>query len=170
MSLSALEDQLRVTVQLLKELRKSYPNCLLIPFGSVISGLATKHSDCDLCLVPSPPASLVQLLTGTSYFSPSLHSMVKQLEKTYGVTMCPPAMPPSAPTTSSWEESFSSSFNLSRSERGATFAPLLKKICAHLHQMKGCGQVRSIPHARCPIVRFVHRRTSFHFDICIDNM
>lgn len=168
---SALEDQLDITFQLLREVRKSSPSCILVPFGSVITGLATRHSDSDLCLVPNPPVPLICILTGTSYFSPPLLSIVERLESKYGVSMCPPGTPSSPPTTSS--ERFSTIFtagNLSRSERGAASAPLLKKLREHVHKMEGCSRVVSVPNARCPIIRFRHERTSLDFDVCIENM
>lgn len=142
-----------------------FPHCLLVPFGSTISGLSTKHSDCDLCLVPTPPASLPPLLTGKSYFSPHLLSTVKRLESQYGVPICPPPM-----TAQDSAMNFMTTGELSRKERMATFKPFFTKLQKLLYRMPMCSQVLSLPGARCPIIRFVHKPTSLHCDVCIDNM
>ena len=165
MSMSAIEDQLHITFQLLQEMRKIFPHCLLVPFGSIISGLSTKHSDCDLCLLPTPPASLLPLLTGEGYFSPHLLSTVKRLESQYGVPICPPPM---APQDSAMH--FMASGEISRNERLATFKPFFDTLRKLLQGMPMCRQLVSLPGARCPIIRFVHKPTSLHCDVCIDNM
>lgn len=167
MPLSMRENQLSVTFQLLKEVRKSSPQCLLVPFGSVITGLATRHSDADLCLVPNPPAPLVRILTGTSYFSPGLLSVVESLESKYGVPLCPPVTPVSGEGQYSC---LATACNLSRTQRVAAFGPLLRQLRAHVDNMDGCSHVLSLPNARCPIVRFRHDPTSLDFDVCIENM
>lgn len=165
MSMSAVEDQLHITFQLLREMRAIFPHCLLVPFGSIISGLSTRHSDCDLCLVPTPPASLPALLTGKGYFSPHLLSTVERMETQYGVSICPPPM---APQDSAMK--FMSTGKLSRKERLATFTPFFHKLRKLLYNMPMCTQVLSLPAARCPIIQFVHKPTSLRCDICIDNM
>ena len=160
-----VEHQFRVLFKLLMEVRKSAPHCLIVPFGSVITGLATKHSDSDLCLVPRPPAALVRVLTGDSYFSPSLLTLIGRLEGEYGVPLCPPPSPPSVEV-----DRFTVPTNLTALERTALFGPVLKELGRHLHKMEDCSQVMTIPHARCPIIRFMHNPSALHFDICIDNM
>ena len=173
-----LEDHLDVTFQLLKEVRQRYPHCVLVPFGSIITGLATKHSDCDLCLLPHPPAALVHLLTGTTYFSPPLLSIVERLETKYSVPLQPPAMssgppatPPSpSPPTSAIREGAPLTSSLSRSERASAFGPMLKTLYGHVQKIDGCSRILSLPNARCPILRFAHDPTKLDFDVCIENV
>ena len=170
--LSVVEQQLHATLQLLKELRKPFPGCILVPFGSIITGLASRSSDSDLCLVLTPPPLLVSVLTGDKYFSPTLLSVLRKLEHELGVSMVPPKTPPPMPS-SKGEASFGmfdTSSALTRQERGATFTPLLRKLSGILKQVEGCSKIVAIPHARCPIVRFVHAPSSLHVDICINNM
>ncbi len=187
--LLAVQDQLVVTFDVLREIRKSFPHCMVIPFGSVISSFATLHSDCDLCLLTRPPPYLATLFTGANYFSRELLSMVEKLEVEYNLSFSPPSpipspSPPGAIVMSSGDEenddadisivsSSSSSASLSSfrfSSRVRSASKDFRTLCQHLITVSAGHSFRPIPHARCPIVCFVHRNTSLQCDICIDSM
>lgn len=175
-----LESQLLITFQLLKLLRQSFPHCLLVPFGSAISGLGTQHSDCDLCLVLSPPASLTSLLSGQNYFSPTLLPIVERLEREYDLQLCPPPLPlTDVKMSPEWQEeeriastatTSLSPPKLSRINRIALHRPLFEEVCAPLRRSKDYERILPLLGARCPIIRFSHKPTSLHCDMCINTV
>jgi predicted nucleotidyltransferase len=194
---SVLENHLDITLQLLGSVRQRYPHCLLVPFGSIITGLATEHSDSDLCLVPYPTTALVQLLTGRNYFTPCMLSMISYLEAKYNVTFQPPAVPPPSAATPlsnipatplSLATPLSNTYATPPTYAGPPLpaqAPelltdtgnpagsehvMLSDVRWHVKGLEGCSRIRSLPHARCPILLFRHDPTSLDFDVCIDNL
>ena len=180
MSPTALNSQLALTFQLLKLLRPSFPHCLLVPFGSAVSGLGTQHSDCDLSMVPSPPPSLTNLLSGENYFPPALLPVIEQMEREYKVKLCPPPLPLAEVEMTPMDEeggedggsgaSFDSFSKLSKKQRIALNKPVFEAVCAPLRNNRSFGKIVPVLGARCPIIRFLHKPTSLHCDMCINSV
>lgn len=178
MSLSDIETHLEVTFKFLQEFRAVSPQCVLIPFGSAISGMGTKHSDLDLCLIPTPPQTLVEALAGSNYFSHSVLSIVKNLEKKYGITMFPPSL--DVGVTPESDVGVVSEAMAGSSGSSSPLPPhtikckpgeiTFKSLSRMIRSMEDCSQVLAIAHARCPIIRFCHTPTQLECDICMDNM
>lgn len=176
--LSAMEDQFTVLFQLLQKLRGVFPHCMVIPFGSVVSGFMTQQSDCDLCTLTCPSRYLIELFSERNYFSAPLLSLVKKMEKRHKISMRPPlllpsssvATPTSPPTSDSESSSCSDSVTPPVSSRRyrRKVPKTFKLLEAHLRGMKSLTKVYPIKFARTPIVRFVHAPTSLYCDVCID--
>lgn len=170
----AVKNHLVIAFQLLQQIRPFFPRCMIIPFGSAISGLGTVTSDCDLCFFTDPPASLV-LLSGSRYFSPPLWSLVVALEAQYGISFCPPRSVSTSPPSSS------QSSNKSRGRRGSSSpSPSAQGVCTSkgsvfdqitslIRKNKDMCKVYAVSRARCPIITFVHSNTSLCCDVSIDS-
>lgn len=170
MAQADVESRLRIAFQLLRVFRRIYPHCLLVPFGSIISGPGTQISDCDFSLVRHPTPHLSHVLSGPRYFSPQLIPIVESLEKEYGISMCPE--PPSGvatptpvpfPSVPHSREKGPVPLTKNVKETKAILSEVAKVVCEI-----EASRVHSIPHARCPIVKFYHEPTSLECDLSVD--
>ena len=87
---ATLEAHLSLCHELQSLFRRSFPNCILVPFGSPISGHAMVTSDCDLCLLPRPSEEDVQYFSPENYFSPKLLAIWRRVscKPSTGETSC----------------------------------------------------------------------------------
>ena len=157
-----VEQRLTIAFQMLTVLRPTHPHCLVVPFGSVISGPGTPISDCDFALIRSPTPHLSHVLTGPRYFSPRLTPIVSCLEKKYGVLMTPRegSAPPPVPAHKVTP--------LSRAQSIKETRAMLEEIGKLIQGGISVTRVHSIPHARCPILKFYHKPTGLACDLSVD--
>ena len=69
---ATLEAHLSLCHELQSLFRRSFPHCMLVPFGSPVSGHAMVTSDCDLCLLTHPSEDDMRYLSPENYFSAKL--------------------------------------------------------------------------------------------------
>ncbi len=142
---------------MLLRLRSIYPRCMVVPFGSSITGLGVLSSDCDLAFFSNPPMSLVNLLTQEKYFSASSLATIIELERKHQVKYIPP-------DSSKDGKGLLGKPSHHNNPHILTFNTVTSVIRKH----KKLSYVMPIPHARCPIIKFVHNKTGLHCDICVN--
>ncbi len=130
-------------------LKALFPHSLLLPFGSLVTGLGTLTSDADLCLLMEP--QYTHLLAPDAYYPPNVLALSQQ-----------PLSEPPSPT-----DSIGSTH--STPERPIKSQDALKVMASLVRSTAGCERVFTIRSARCPIVRFYHRPSSLHVDLSLDN-
>ena len=178
MAVDDIEKRLQIAFQLLNVFRPIYPHCLVVPFGSVISGPGTSLSDCDFCLIRHPTPHQAYVMTGMRYFSPQLMPIVERLEKDYGQEIYPAALAlergKSTVSTHSPLPLLEGKVSAATPLRGERKVERIKdtklvlKEIGRVVQGIATGKVRSIPHARCPIVKFYHKSTGLECDLSVD--
>ena len=147
----AVDAQLIFSRRLQGWLGSAYPGCLVVPFGAPVSGHSTLSSDCDLSLLTHPLPREKGMFSGPTYFSQRLHQVWSQLEV----------------DGDGKEEvlAVSTQFAGHFTQHGPSYGPIL----ALLKEREDCQKVLAIPHARCPIIRFIYSPLNLHCDLSINN-
>ena len=152
------EEGMRLRIELCASLQRVFryylPNCLLVPFGSIVSGHASVTSDLDLVLLTNPSAKMRELFSGPEYL-PGLFFSSHEGE------MDGESPKQSFPTLISTPSVPLSSLNC------VTEFKLVNSVIRSIPEFV---RVLCLPHARCPVVRFQHSTTGIHCDISLDNL
>ena len=159
----SIDNVLNVCFDLLLILRQCYPRCIIVPFGSSVTGLGIQSSDGDLTFFSNPPSDYVDLLRGLRYFSTATSASIERFERAYDISFIPAT---SEKSSASLETESSASLETESSARRqkqfSDIANALKK------QTDEWSRVKPLPNARCPIIKFAHRRTSLDCDLSVD--
>lgn len=169
--MSAAHAHLTICKALSEELKIHFPDCMVVPFGAVISGHGTLTSDCDICLLTHPSQQQRALFSGSSYYPPGLCLQVDN-------AMDSPCL---LPPCRSRENSLSGNSEASSDAASPTQFPGNSDIdrgsqhhfdivVSCVRQMSQCSKVLAISHARCPIVRFTFHPPGIHCDLSINNL
>ena len=148
---TAVDAQLIFSRRLQGWLCSVYPGCLVIPFGAPVSGHSTVSSDCDLSLLTHPLPREKEMFSGPTYFSQRLFQVWSQLEV---ASDCQEEVP-AVPTQSVGHFP----------QHDPSYGPIL----ALVKECEDCQKVLAIPHARCPIIRFIYSPLNLHCDLSINN-
>lgn len=150
----SIDNILLICFNILVQLRPIFPRCMVVPFGSTVTGLGMLDSDGDLAFLSDPPKSLVTLLTNDRYFSEDSLATIKKLEETHQVQFAPPPHLKSA--------------NPSREELKRSFHETFSKVLKVMRSMSTLRNIQPIKSARCPIIKFVHKNPFMDCDISIE--
>lgn len=175
-------------------LKLTFPSSIIVPFGSLITGLGTTTSDCDVCVLTSPSSLIRTMLSIENYFPEHLrqlaHSMscFSSTDEQSNASTTP--LPPYAPNLMDSERdvttfvppfspsSLDSDHNTSCSSAASTPEPSteptsevtqFKKVETMIKSLPNVERVYAIRSARCPIIRFYHTPTKLHVDLSVNN-
>ena len=161
-SQESINDVLAICFNLLPRMRPSFPRCMVVPFGSTITGLSMQSSDCDISFISNPPESLVTLLTDKRYFSADSLATIERLEQDHDVKFRPPSQ-------EYFPEHSAADDDVVLEKHKQSFGLIFDKVTFLLRRNKRyLSHVYPIRHARCPIIKFVHDETSLNCDISIE--
>lgn len=171
MPLSAVDAHLAICKALSQELEKHFPECMVVPFGAVISGHGTLTSDCDICLLTQPTQQERELFSGSSYYPPGL---CLQLDNAMDYPCLLPPSPSGEDSLTSSSEASSDAASPPQFPGNSHFDQHSRShfdiVASCVRQMSLCSKFLAIPHARCPIVRFTFDPPGIHCDLSINNL
>ena len=170
-----IETQLSFSQTLEKVFQKTFPSCMLVPFGATISGYGTVTSDCDLCLLSQPTEQDQRYLSGEAYY-PNKHIalMDKITTSSGGPSTVPRAVVPVTPNPDLAELESDTSEDSTPprqpySKRNRHGPKEYDKVLSIVRKLPGARKIIPVPFARCPIVMFHHKPTGLHCDLSINN-
>ena len=155
MSEQTVSHILALSHQLHCRLSTLYPDSLLLPFGSLITGHGTTTSDCDLTLLTHPHHP--HLFTPDSYYPPKVLELSRRS----------PHSPPSPTSSVSGSSTHSTPEHPIRSQ--LEDHETLRAVAGVVRRVGGCERVFVIESARVPIVRFYHSPSKLHVDLSANN-
>lgn len=166
----SLQLRLDIIAMLEAKFQLVYPSCRVIPFGSMVTGLATPTSDLDLVLLTNFTAA------DENFFGSPNYLQVQMGEVSTGGPAYPSSDSMADEMDTSSETSFSSSSSLTTPPpsvmmgRPGDHAPAeFQKVLSVISGIPDCVKVLGLPSARCPIIRFIHEPTGVHCDISVNN-
>ena len=162
------ELQLALAWRLQSRFRTRMPSCIVIPFGAPFSGHGTVSSDCDLCVLLKPHPLDIAKFSGPTYLPPDLLASWEQLQAT---------PPPAASSQGElcvhrhstrscmWYILLLTEWEQSHELQEPGFDGVLTMVREDQH----CSHVLPLPHAHCPIIRFLYEPHQLHCDLSVNN-
>jgi hypothetical protein len=143
-------------------LQSFHGNCRVMPFGSMVTGLATPTSDLDVVVLTEwSPEDQFHFDENYYYFKTTTPSNDDPVPMDTESVTFTETQPPVTPTTDSTKVKICGSFDACDKD--------YKLILDMIASLPDLGDVLALPNARCPIIHFTHKQIKITCDLSINS-